>query len=123
MSKRRIVIKASKSTADMLDAFEAKLAELNVESSTDVECATGDPEMDDIMTEERHVNIDNEDYSRLFKDVGGGFDVDDEIISLADMKQYWNDNNMGDPVLEEYIDFDSWFKDTRSNFLEEYYED
>ena len=74
------------------------------------------------MTKERHVTIDKGDYSRLFKDVGGGFDADNEIISLADMKQYWNDNNMGDPVLEEYIDFDSWFKDTRTNFLQEYYE-
>lgn len=120
-ARNRKRIKAAVSTQEMLSAFEEKLAEAGIESSTEVECTTGDPEMDDIMTKERQVKIYDRDWSVKYEDVGGGFDSDQSIMSLGEIKEYWNENNMGDPVLEEYPDFESWFKDTRSNFLKESY--
>lgn len=126
MSKRIVVtaskdaknrrIQASKTTEDMLNAFEAKLAEAGIESSTEIKGSAHD-------IDDRAVYISESDYSVKFKDVGGGFPTDNEIISLGEIKEWWNANNEGDPVLAEYPDFDSWWIDTRRNYLQDYYED
>jgi hypothetical protein len=125
---KRKVIKASKSTADMLEAFESKLAEFGIESSIQAGCDTEpeggwrDPEMTAIFGNERAVEIYEEDYTERYEDVGGGFAEPGSIITLADIKDYWNNNNMGDPSLEQYTSFNEWWADTRSNFLSEYYD-
>ena len=128
---RRRTIKASKSTSDMLEAFESKLQELTgngVEASieagchTDVESAWKDPEMTEIFGNERAVEIYEEDYNDKYEDVGDGFGEPGTILTLAEIKDYWNQNNMGDPSLESYRTFDEWWADTRSNFLSEYYD-
>lgn len=138
--RTRRVVKASKSTSEMLAAFENKLAELGVDASENVNCGCDDKEVtgedrldiEDVEScgsvgaskdvdfyDDRAVEIYGEDYHEKYEDVGGGFDIDraDSIITLAEMKEYWNDNNMGDPVLAEYPNFYSWFNDTRNNFL------
>lgn len=117
-TKRRTV-QASRSTEDMLNAFEAKLAEFGIESSTEVEACGDYPVAASEDLDGRSVEIYEEDWDEKFKDVGGGFDADGEILTLGEIKEYWNDNNLGDPVLAEYDDFESWFRDTRDNFLEE----
>lgn len=119
-ARRRANIKASVSGQEMLDAFEAKLAELGIDSCTKVEASTGDPEMDRIMEQERAVEIYGEDWHEKYEDVGSGFY---DIVSLGELKQYWNENNIGDPVLAEYRSFDDWWRDTRSNYLAEYHLD
>lgn len=132
-AKKMQSIKASHSTAEMLDAFEDKLAEFGIESSTkvcsdeeteyDIEScdaimsSTGDPEMDKIMSKEREVEIYDEDYRDFYTDSAGGFGVDGVNYSLADMKNYWNQNSLGDPSLAYYNSFEDWWNDTRSNFL------
>lgn len=108
------LVKASKSVDEMLIAFEQKLSEFGVESSTRVECSTGDSEMDQIMENERAVEIFETDYDRHYEDVDGGFGLVGEIYSLADIKEYWNESNIGDPVLESYTSFEKWWNDTRS---------
>ncbi len=129
----RKVIKASKSTTDMLEAFEAKLAEFGVEASiqagcdsdiescSDIESSWKDPEMTEIFGNERAVEIYESDYDVKYQDVGGGFDEPGSILTLAEIKEYWNNNNMGDPSLESYNSFEDWWNDTRSNYLEEYF--
>lgn len=140
--RTRRIVKASKSTTDMLNAFEAKLAEVGVGASENVNCGCDDREVtgenrldvEDVEScgsvgasedvdfyNDRAVEIYGEDYHEKYEDVGGGFDIDrvDSIITLADLKEYWNEYNMDDPVLAEYPNFDSWFNDTRNNFLVE----
>lgn len=119
-TKRRTV-QASRSTQDMLDAFEAKLAEVGIESATDVECCDDQSISASDDYHNRQVEIYGEDWQEKYEDVGGGFDSDGEIISLGDIKKYWNENNMDDPILAEYSSFDEWFRDTRDNFLAEYH--
>lgn len=107
----RKVIKASKSTADMLDAFQDKLEEFGIESSTDVRASEED---------DRKVEIYDSDYEEKYIDVGQGFGGEQtDVYSVGEMKEYWNENNIGDPVLAEYPDFDAWFKETRANSLQE----
>lgn len=102
---QRKVIRASKSVDEMLDAFESKLSEFGIDACTDV---TGSTEVD----------VNENDYSEEYRDVGGGFGEPNQIYSVAEMKTYWNENHSGDPVLEEYSSFEDWFKDTKENFLE-----
>lgn len=108
-------IKASKSTADMLEAFEDKLAEFGIESKTCVEGAS-DIDWDDRSRQDREVEVYGEDYNERYEDVGGGFDTDG-IITLAEIKDYWNKNNISDPVLRNYSRYEDWWRDTRDNFL------
>ena len=68
------------------------------------------------------VEIYAEDYNERYEDLEGAFGERGEIYSLADMKNYWNNNRYSDPVLEHYSSFDSWWRDTRDNFFAEYYE-
>ena len=46
-NRKKQVIKASRTNADMLDAFEAKLAEFGIESDTNVE-ACGDADIEEV---------------------------------------------------------------------------
>lgn len=102
---RRKVIKASKSTADMLNAFEDKLAEFGIESSTEIKGS-------------EDVEIYGEDYHEKYEDVGGGFGDTGKVYSLAEIKEYWNENRHGDPLLEVFDSFDRWWRNTRDNFME-----
>ena len=65
------------------------------------------------------VEIFGEDYNDRYEDVGGGFGEPGKVISVADMKQYWNENRDDDPVLSEFRSFEEWFENTRDNFLVE----
>lgn len=38
---------------------------------------------------------------------------DGSDISLAEIKEYWNNNSTGDPTLAQYSSFKDWWKDTR----------
>lgn len=101
--------------ADMIDAFEDKLSEMKVETKTQVESS------EDILARslaERSVEIFEDDYDEEYKDVGGGFGDPDNVYSLAEIKDYWNRENVYDPILEEYKSYDEWWNDTRNNFLE-----
>lgn len=111
-AKKR-AIKAATAT-DMINVFEDKLNEFGVESKTSV-CSS-----DEVLARslaERAVQIFDEDYDEEFKDVGGGFGDPDNIYTLAEIKDYWNRENVYDPILEEYSSYNDWWNDTRSNFL------
>lgn len=111
--KADVSIKAATS-ADMLEAFEDKLAEFGIESSTSVEAS--------IESDQRAVEIYGEDWNEKYEDLEGGFGGDrGDIYSLGEIKEYWNKENMSDPILSEYSDFNSWWRDTRDNYLAEYY--
>jgi len=97
-------------TSDMLNAFEDKLAELEVTSSTKVQCSD---EACDVCVE-----IFPEDYEEEYTDVGGGFGEVGEIITLGEAKEYWNNNHDGDPCLEYYSSFEDWWNDTVTNYLD-----
>lgn len=137
---QRKVVSPSKSAEDMLNAFEAKLAEFGLDASTcaekapkfgredDIEAIEGcglnasdDFDEDEISRQQREVEIYGEDANEKYEDVGGGFGEDGEIFSLAEIKDYWNKNNVSDPVLADYPNFDRWWNDTRSNYMERYY--
>ena len=119
--KRQFVVKASTeavarkqenvqaaSTADMLDAFQDKLEEFGVESSTDVKASEED---------DRKVEIYDSDYDEKYEDVYGSFGDPGQVYSLAVIKMYWNNNRYSDPVLESYSSFDEWWKDTKNYFI------
>ena len=108
---RRTVIKASEaSVQDMLDAFEEKLAEFDVQSKTNVSCSTGT----------KDVIIDDSDYDVYYID-NGGFGQPGEVYSLGEIKLMWNNDCDSDPICSQYASFDEWFADTKANYLEEYY--
>jgi len=67
---------------------------------------------------DRKVEITEDDKDVVYQDEGGGFGgTGNEILTLAEIKTYWNENNEDDPVLAEYDSFNEWFGDTVSNFL------
>lgn len=105
-------IKAA-TTADMLDAFEGKLADFGIQSKTNISCDDNSDSFD------RSVQIDSDDYQYSYKDVEGGFGEPGEIYSLAEIKDFWNRENMNDPVLVDYPSYELWWNDTLSNFLKE----
>ena len=112
--------KPKKTTADMLDAFEAKLDELGVDPDTVEGCSvTASRDFDDQMRTERQVEIFEEDYHDRYQDVGGGFGDPGDFYTLADIKGFWNDANVGDPVLEMFPSFDVWWRETRNNYMVE----
>lgn len=138
---RTKVVKPNKTGEDMLNAFEAKLAEFGVEASCNIEAgcesdieagcdseveATVEPvmgeDMDDQIRADRAVEIFEEDYHDKYKDVGGGFSgtTDSDVYTLGEIKEYWNKANIGDPILEEFSSFDDWWRETRNNYLVEY---
>ena len=59
---QRRSVKAATSTADMLDAFEDRLAEFGVHSKTDVSCAG------DVMDDDRSVEIFSGDYDIQYEE-------------------------------------------------------
>jgi len=91
---------ASGSIQDMLGAFENKLDEIG--GSTKVQAG----------------------YDPLYEDLGGGFTEPGGRIRYSEIKDYWDRENQNDPVLREYNgDFDTWWDDTRMNYLREVDED
>lgn len=102
-AKRRAQIKAA-STADMLDTFQKKLAEVGIESSTDVQASN----------ELREVIVNPSDYDEIWIDNEGSFGEPGAQYSLGEIKEYWNGNNSSDPILTEYSDFNTWWADTQS---------
>ena len=120
---RKFVVKANKTvakrkpvkaatSAEMLSAFQDRLADFGVESKTDIECRT--------VT--RDVIINDSDYDEYFTDENGGFGDPGEVYSLGEIKQYWNSNSNDDPILADYPDFESWWAETY-NLLTPYYGD
>lgn len=111
-------VRASHTTSEMLEAFEDKLAEFGIESSTDV---TAGSDLDSIRSNQRAVEIYSGDYQTKFEDLDGCFGGVGDIVSLAEIKEYWSENSLDDPILAAYSDFDSWFEDTFNNCLSEYH--
>ena len=105
----RKVIRASKGIADMIDAFEGRLAE--VDSKTNVNCTTIDSS---------DIEIIDSDWYEKYIDVGGGFGDAGEVYSLGEVKEYWNKNKDEDPELGYYSDFYSWWDDTKRHYMKEY---
>lgn len=95
----------------MLEAFETRLEELKVDSSTKVAASY------DIDEDNKAVEVFDTDADYIYKDVEGGFGEKDAEYTLAEIKQYWNNNYDSDPILEEYDDFNTWWEDTCNNFL------
>ena len=91
-SKKHFVVKAASGTTEqMLDAFEARIAQL--EGEYPVESAT-------------------------YIDVGGGFGEVGERYTDEDLRAMWDSDHDGDPSMAEYgDDFDSWYRDTVNNFM------
>lgn len=108
--KKRFTIKASTSIDDMLAAFEDKLADLGVESSTTIQSS-------EAIYGDREVEIYDEDWDDCYEDVGGGFGAPGAVYSLGQIKEEWNSDNEEDPSMASFPDFDSWWDETRSNFL------
>lgn len=104
---------SSGTTAEMLDAFENALSGKNIQSATCVNST----EYPAFLGKE--VNVYSEDYNDYYKDIGGGFGEPGAIYRLADIKAYWNEDHDSDPSLEAFDSFDSWWADTRDNFLVE----
>ena len=50
-----------------------------------------------------------------FKDVNGLFGDVGEILTIAQMREYWEENKDDDPVLMEYRNYKEWLKDTLDN--------
>ena len=96
-------IKAGSSLNDMLNAFEDKLAELDVNSRTKVECT---------INPDKVVNVFDEDYNEKYIDSNGFFGIIGEEVSLGEAKDYWNEACDDDPSLADYSDFESWWNDT-----------
>ncbi len=70
----------------------------------------------------RQVDIYGEDYHEKYEDIEGNYGGEPgRIYSLAEIKDYWNENNQGDPCLAAYRDFESWWRDTRSLCFAEYH--
>lgn len=50
-----------------------------------------------------------------FRDVHGLFGDVGEILTIAQMREYWEENKDHDPVLMEYRNYKEWLKDTLDN--------
>ena len=50
-----------------------------------------------------------------FKDVNGLFGDVGEILTIAQMREYWEENKDSDPVLMDYRNYKEWLKDTLDN--------
>ena len=50
-----------------------------------------------------------------FRDVHGLFGDVGEILTIAQMREYWEENKDSDPVLLEYNNYKEWLKDTLDN--------
>lgn len=58
------------------------------------------------------VHISELDYDVVFVDNGAGFVAPGDTVTLAQIKQYWNENCNYDFILrDEYDDYSSWMKD------------
>ena len=50
-----------------------------------------------------------------FRDVHGLFGDVGEILTISQMREYWEENRDHDPVLMEYRNYKEWLKDTLDN--------
>ena len=105
--KTKIV--ASKSTDEMLQAFEDKLEEFGIQSKTCVNSET-----DIAASDNKSVEIYEGDVWAEYVDDNGEFGEPGATYNMRDIKEYWNNENMSDPVLEGYASFDEWWADTSS---------
>lgn len=121
MRRKRIICKSthnrnsikcsSGTTAEMLDAFENALSGKDIQSATCVNST----EYPAFLGKE--VDVYGEDYNDRYQDVGGAFGKPGEVYRLADIKAYWNEENQNDPSLSVFDSFDSWWRETKNNFL------
>lgn len=70
-------------------------------------------------TDIEQVEINENDNDICYRDVDGMFGQPDECMSLAEIKEYWNNNHLSDPSLVVYPNFDAWFADTENGLSEE----
>ena len=49
-----------------------------------------------------------------YKDIHGVMGTPGDIWTSAELRKYWKDEHMNDPVMSEYDSVDSWFRDTVS---------
>lgn len=69
---------------------------------------------DEYNTEhDRSVNINKNDSNIVYEDTQGQFTDAGGDVSLAELKTYWNDSNMSDPILAQYSSFEEWLSDTQ----------
>lgn len=106
----RVDVSASMTIGDMIDAFQTKLDEVKVDSSSDIACI-------DEIDASREVDILPSDDLNMYEDKGAGFADAGEVVTLADLKDYWNRENETDLSLSYYDSFDDWLNDTLSNYI------
>ena len=70
-------------------------------------------------TDIEQVEITSVDDETCYIDTNGVFGSVGECISLAEIKEYWNNNHLSDPSLVVYPNFDAWFADTAQWLSEE----
>lgn len=95
-------------TADMLAAFEDKLAEFGVQSSTDIRCSEDETDLS--------VEIFDGDDEIFYQDIDGAFGIPGDYYTLADIKEYWNDEYRSDYSLSEFGSFEAWWEETCGNY-------
>ena len=90
---------------EMIEAFEDRIDELEVDSCTDINSA-------DQIDSMRYNTADLLPYSE-FVDTDGIFTGErGAVVTTQELEDYFY-NNPDDPVIESYEgDFDSWFRDT-----------
>ena len=106
-SSKRAFVKAA-TTDQMLDAFESKLSDMksnDIESDTNVEASA-------------QLQLFDDDGYAMYEDTNGQYTgVPGSNVSLAELKNYWNDFYDTDPVLNEEYDPDQgekWLADMLS---------
>ena len=68
---------------------------------------------DDDYDGNKDVKIYASDYDTHFEDFGGVFGESGAILSLGEIKEYWNENKDSDPSFSYFNSFDEWWADTR----------
>ena len=72
-----------------------------------------------IELDSKQVTIPEGADEEMFEDIGGGFGDAGETYSLEDLMIFWNSECDSDPSMRQYDSFDSWWHDTKTNFLKE----
>lgn len=78
-------------------------------------------DMDNALNDEGVTESMMESYAECYRDVSGMFGEPDDIVSIWDMKTYWNTYKNSDPVLMDYDTYEDWLSDTISS-MEPIYE-
>lgn len=106
--------------ADATAIIKAINMVLTMDTSYDFDDVADVESCDSVMTatDIEQVEINNGDDYICYCDVDGMFGQPDERMSLAEIKEYWNNNHLSDPSLVVYPNFDAWFADTKQGLTE-----